>query len=235
MKMSEVLLVALPSILVLLGYYRYDIPFAIKTESKISKVALPIVLMDTIPVAVSNPQMEKTTKREIKNTMITPAFIDNSYAAFKEAVGFKESRGKYLSINTLGYMGKYQFGMETLRVLGIYDSILFMNSPDLQEGVFDANIARNKWILRKDLKKFGGRMINGIPLTESGILAAAHLAGAGNIKKFMRSNGTYIVEDAYGTSIEDYLALFADYEMSSIVPHPRPKVALKISNKTKIH
>ena len=31
--------------------------------------------------------------------------------------------------------------------------------------------------------------MNGIEITESGILAAAHLSGAGNVKKYLRSNG----------------------------------------------
>ena len=37
-------------------------------------------------------------------------FIGNSFNGFREAVGFKESRGKYHVVNTLGYLGKYQFG-----------------------------------------------------------------------------------------------------------------------------
>jgi len=97
------------------------------------------------------------------------------------------------------------------------------------------NNSRNKWILRRELKQFARIIIQGIQMTESGMLAAAHLAGAGNVKKYIRSNGAYQVEDAYGSTIQDYLKSFAGYEMSSIVPHPRPKAALKISNKTKIH
>ena len=36
--------------------------------------------------------------------------LGNSYISFKEALAFKESRGDYFTVNTLGYLGKYQFG-----------------------------------------------------------------------------------------------------------------------------
>ena len=74
----------------------------------------------------------------------------------------------------------------------------------------------NKWILRKDIKRSVGKRINGIRITESGILAAAHLAGAGNVKKFLRSNGDFKFSDAFGTSIEEYMSKFAGYDMSNI-------------------
>jgi hypothetical protein len=47
-------------------------------------------------------------------------------------------------------------------------------------------------------------------------LAAAHLAGAGNVKKYLRSRGAYAFEDAFGTSIEQYLREFAHYNTASI-------------------
>ena len=39
-------------------------------------------------------------------------FVGNSFNGFKEAVAFKESQGKYSVVNTLGYLGKYQFGKD---------------------------------------------------------------------------------------------------------------------------
>jgi len=46
--------------------------------------------------------------------------LGNSFHGFKEALAFKESRGDYFTVNTLGYLGKYQFGRTTLELLGIY-------------------------------------------------------------------------------------------------------------------
>ena len=45
-------------------------------------------------------------------------FTGRFFIGFKEAVAHKESQGKYGKINSLGYMGKYQFGIETLKSIG---------------------------------------------------------------------------------------------------------------------
>ena len=142
--------------------------------------------------------------------------LDNSFVAFKEALAFKESSGDYQAINRLGYLGKYQFHMNTLSLLGIHDKQRFLAQSELQERAFFWYTARNKWILRKDLKRSVGRQIKGIEITESGILAAAHLAGAGNVKKYLRSGVNFVFEDAFGTSIEAYLRDFAHYNTAAI-------------------
>lgn len=144
-------------------------------------------------------------------------YINRNFIAFKEAVAFKESQGKYSTVNTLGYLGKYQFGKNTLKRFKIYDTDVFLNSPELQERAFIAYCKVNKWILRKDIKRYVGKTINGIYITESGILAAAHLSGAGNVKKFLRSNGKQKFKDAYGTTISLYLKKFADYDVSNVI------------------
>jgi hypothetical protein len=156
--------------------------------------------------------------------LFTYAELGKSYVAFKEAVGFKESGGDYKIVNDFGYMGKYQFGRGTLKMIGIRDTNLFLNSPDLQEEAFYANASRNKWILRKDIEKFQDKIINGILITESGILAAAHLAGPGNVKKFLRSNGANSFNDGFGTSIKHYFKKFSGYDTSSVVPDRTAKV-----------
>ncbi|WP_223033228.1 peptidoglycan-binding protein LysM [Hanstruepera marina] len=153
--------------------------------------------------------------------------LGKSYIGFKEALGFKESRGDYSTVNTFGYLGKYQFGKETLKLIGIYNPVLFLNTPELQEKAFLANAERNKWILRKDINRFVGKVINGIEITESGILAAAHLAGPGNVKKFLRSYGANGFSDAYGTSISYYMKKFSGYDTSFIKPNRKAKVKMK--------
>lgn len=86
----------------------------------------------------------------------------------------------------------------------------------LQEKAFIALCSVNKWILRKDIQRYVGKTIHNIHITESGIIAAAHLSGAGNVKKFLRTNGAIQFKDAYGTSIKQYLIKFAGYNISSI-------------------
>lgn len=143
-------------------------------------------------------------------------FYGNSFLAFKEQVGFKESGGRYHVVNTLGYMGKYQFNASTLKLLGIKDTALFLRTPVLQEIAFEKNLSRNKWILRKEIKKYSGKTINGVLITESGILAAAHLAGPGSVKKYLRSNGQAQFSDAFGTSLTYYLKKFSSFDVSRI-------------------
>ncbi len=167
--------------------------------------------------AITTVSLEKETFKTYNFSI-----VGKSYVGFKEAVAFKESQGKYHRVNTLGYLGKYQFGKSTLKRFKIYNTIEFLKDPSLQEDAFLALCSVNKWILIRDIKRSVGRRINGIKITESGILAAAHLAGAGNVKKYLRSNGTVAFSDAYGTNIEHYLKKFAGYDTSFVEANKRP-------------
>lgn len=143
-------------------------------------------------------------------------YLQKNFVAFKQALAVKESQGKYTVVNSLGYLGKYQFGRTTLERLDIYNTKEFLRNPELQEKAFIALCKVNKWILRNDIEQSVGKTINGIVITESGILAAAHLSGAGNVKNFLRSNGANCFSDAYGTTIKSYLKKFAGYDLSII-------------------
>ena len=151
-------------------------------------------------------------------------FVGTMYNGFREAVAFKESQGRYHVVNTLGYLGKYQFGRTTLERFNIYNTHNFLNTPELQEDAFVTLCSLNKWILRKDIVRSVGKKINGIVITESGILAAAHLSGAGNVKKYLRSYGQNTFKDAYGSSIQHYMKLFSGYDTSFIQANRKPKV-----------
>ncbi len=153
--------------------------------------------------------------------------LGKSYLGFKEAVGFKESGGSYSIVNQYGYMGKYQFGKGTLELIGVYNPTEFLNSPELQEAAFYANASRNKWILIRDIARFEGKVINGVEVTESGILAAAHLAGPGSVKKYLRSWGANAFSDAFGTSIRNYMKRFGGYDTSFVHPERRAKAVVQ--------
>ncbi|MCB4797464.1 lysozyme family protein [Neotamlana laminarinivorans] len=157
-----------------------------------------------------------TTEQE--NYEFSP-YLGKSFVGFKEALAFKESGGNYFSVNTFGYLGKYQFGEGTLKLIGINNPNEFLQNPKLQEKAFIANVARNKWILRRDIKNFVGRRINGIVVTESGILAAAHLAGPGSVKKYLRSYGLDNFADGYGTTVHYYMKRFSGYDTSFVKPN----------------
>lgn len=162
------------------------------------------------------------TEEECFNPYYTIPVVGKSFTGFKEAIAFKESRGKYNVVNSLGYLGKYQFGKSTLKRFKVYDIQNFLSNPELQEDTFIALCSLNKWILRKDIRRSTGKKINGIEITESGILAAAHLAGAGNVKKYLRSSGKFSFKDAYGSSIQHYLKRFSGYDTSFVKATKKP-------------
>lgn len=162
---------------------------------------------------------------ESETSVIIP-FVGKTFVGFREAIAFKESRGKLNLVNPFGYMGKYQFGRSTLRTLGIYDFQEFLRNADWQEKAFRALIARNKWELRNEIEKYCGRKINGIEITESGLLAAAHLGGAGSVKKYLRSNGRSGFKDGFGTSLRSYIKKFEGYDVSHIPANKNAKVDL---------
>jgi hypothetical protein len=142
--------------------------------------------------------------------------LDRSYIGFKEAVGFKESGGKYKVVNRFGYLGKYQFSQNTLKMLGFKNIDNFLNDTHQQELAFQTYVSYNKWVLRKEIERYVGQEINGVEITESGIVAAAHLAGPGNVRKFLKSKGNHDSQDANGDSVKYYMEMFSDYDISGI-------------------
>ena len=154
-------------------------------------------------------------------------FFDKDFLGFKEALAFKESQGRYHVVNKYGYMGKYQFGKGTLALVGVHDTKKFLNSPSLQEKAFIANLSRNKWVLRKYISHYVGKKIKGILVTESGILAAAHLAGPKSVKDFLSSGGTKVFKDGFGTSIVEYMTKFRSFDVSDVPENRKAKATQK--------
>ena len=156
----------------------------------------------------------------------TVPFIDKDFIGFKEFLGFFESGSDYNKINRFGYLGKYQFGKGTLKIYGVSDLNNFIKSPELQEKVFLMNVKRNKWILRREIKKYSNIFLGDLYISESGILAAAHLSGPGNVKKFLRNKASkdFNKKDANGTSISDYTRIFKNYDLENINQERRPKI-----------
>jgi hypothetical protein len=151
-------------------------------------------------------------------------FTGKFFIGYKEAIAFKESQGKYKKINEIGYMGKYQFGVETLKTIGIFDSLSFLNSPKMQEKAFVALLAKNKWELKDEIAEYEGDIVGGVRVTESGILAAAHLGGVGSVKRFLKSNGARKCRDQNGASVKSYMKDFGGYETSGIKANKKAKV-----------
>jgi hypothetical protein len=131
---------------------------------------------------------------------------------FLNAIGHRESSNRYDIVNRWGYMGKYQFGKSTLKGLGFdVTKKEFLNNPQLQEEAMMALLLHNKEKLQKYIDIFDGKTINGMLITESGILAAAHLGGQGSVKRYFRNGKVF--RDGNGTKITSYMNKFSGYDI----------------------
>ena len=159
------------------------------------------------------------------NVYVPVPFTVKDFVGFKNFLGFFESGSNYKKVNRFGYLGKYQFGKGTLKMYGVRNLSEYRLNPKLQEKVFLMNVMRNKWILRREISWYSNRYLNGTYISESGIIAAAHLSGPGNVKKFLRSHCKPDLDkrDANGTSISDYLNIFKDYDLEKIPAIQKPK------------
>ena len=139
--------------------------------------------------------------------------IKQSHKNFLSAIGRRESSNRYDIINRYGYMGKYQFGRKTLNSIGFKNisNSKFISSPRIQEAAMITLLKVNKKNLRRQIKRHVGTVVNGVYITESGLLAGAHLAGAGNVKKWLRNGKRF--KDGLGTSVVSYIELFGGYKL----------------------
>jgi len=164
--------------------------------------------------------------------------MKGNYRDFLRALGYRESGGLYGIENKYGYLGKYQMGEAALKDAGYYkgdytkrndwigewtgkDGVWskedFLRNPRAQENAIREYHKKVwKYITMLDLHKYVNRRIGDILITESGLLGGAHLLGAGNLKRFLKSNGRIIPRDGFGTPITHYIHKFGGYDISEI-------------------
>ena len=177
-----------------------------------------LMAFTTYRAKVINPIIELPTKGIVtipleSLTVDSIELIVSSHQAFLDAIGFRESGNRYGIVNRYGYMGKYQFGKRTLKGLGIkVTQDEFLNSPYIQEKAMYALLRQNKRSLRKYIEKYNGKYVHGVLVTESGLLAAAHLGGAGSVKKWFRTGK--VRKDGNGVKITSYMKQFGGYDLN---------------------
>jgi hypothetical protein len=153
-------------------------------------------------------ELLKIEEEKIKIEQYHQQELDN----FLDAIGFRESGNRYDITNKWGYMGKYQFGRSTLKGLGFtLTKKEFLNNPQLQEEAMMALLLHNKEKLQKYIDIFDGQTINGMYISESGILAAAHLGGQGSVKRYFKNGKVF--KDGNGTKITSYMHKFSGYDI----------------------
>ena len=138
-------------------------------------------------------------------------------------LGKKESGNNYGIVNTLGFLGKYQFGYAALRDIGYVNSNANSNSdlnnPSVWTGKNSA-ISKEAFLRQPETQEAAivlytnknySYLVPTIPLSRlpsdeiGGWLMCAHLGGHNNAKKLYTDNIPFV--DAYGTSNRLYYNL----------------------------
>ena len=165
----------------------------------------------TFEQLVQEEELRKLEEKRLEEERIKQHHEDE-LNRFLNDIGHRESGNRYNITNTWGYMGKYQFGKSTLKGLGFEVTRKeFLNNPQLQEDAMMALLNHNKEKLQSYIDIYDGKTINGMYVSESGILAAAHLGGQGSVKRYFKKGK--IFSDAYGTKITSYMEQFSGYDI----------------------
>jgi len=172
------------------------------------------------PVAPDEPTVEEFSwsYRIVLSKMWMQERKAEELRRYLDAIGFSESSNNPEAYNRYGYIGKYQFGYAARKSCG-YEEITFtdfISDPSLwseedQEAAMITLMSKNESHLKDVIHRYNGKVINGTTITKSGILAAAHLAGAGGVKRYFRTGSN--PRDAYGTGLEDYLLEFSGFNI----------------------
>jgi len=183
-------------------YVMSSVVLAFTTMRRFEQV-VPLEVEPSRPLALAviTPEV-KITIPKIKN-----------HNMFLNDLGFRESSGNYKAVNKYGYLGKYQFGRKTLNAINMkhVSNRQFLSSPELQEEAMQRLMLANYKSLRRYINKHNGTIVHGVLVTKSGVLAAAHLGGAGNVRKWFRRG--VVFKDANGTKITSYMKQFGGYKL----------------------
>jgi len=138
------------------------------------------------------------------------------------AIAKQESSNDWKKYNKFGYIGKYQFGYLARLETG-YDikTKEWIENPNIwNESQQDTAMIRYLKFNKKQLYKIirdlnhSHVIISNKRITESGVLAAAHLSGSYNVKKYFKTKGKYNPKDKLGTRLSDYLVKFSGFKFN---------------------
>lgn len=163
--------------------YYFQMPWEPKPVTE--KITIYMDGDDTLNIAKMD-----TTLYVIK--IIFPFDIKKDWKKYTQRVHNIESHGlsdsaSYFARNGQ-YWGRYQLGLEARNLAGIKRDMTFeefANNPLLQEACFYGWMDHLKDIMQPEINKYSGRFMNGVQITESGILSMAHNAGTGACKAYL--------------------------------------------------
>jgi hypothetical protein len=159
-----------------------------------------------------------------------------AYADFLAALAARESSNRQTKVNRYGYAGLFQMGEAALIDAGYYrrdgtqanDWRGNWTGKDgvngLQDFLNDRQAQVNAVTRYHDIEwsairrlglddKYAGKTVNGVVVTASGLLAAAHLLGVGGLAACLRGGNC---TDANQTTAFSYMKQFGGYDISNI-------------------
>lgn len=180
--------------------------------NKLNKNLILLVFVILIAYFGYHPETYEICDEPENIEVVECSFEELELQRFLDDMAFAESSNRYNIVSRYGYLGKYQFSLRTLRGIG-YDISKkeFLENPMIQDEAMISLMKYNKKTLQKYIDRWDGVIYNGIEITESGILAAAHLTGATSVKNYFRYGINRA--DAFGTSINDYMNKFNGYKL----------------------
>lgn len=191
--------------------------------------ALVILLFSSF--AVKPMELEDDVVRLDSIVVSVPHMLDrgNLYV-FMDSMAMRESNNTPQAVNRYGYMGKYQFGPKTLWALGRRFQVTkdeFLGNVALQDSAMVEYLKDNRSTIRDLVIQYNGRWYNGIYITESGLLAGAHLVGPHGLRAFfdpsyrIRRNGREVrprTFDGNGIDVQEYISQFSGFNLAALAP-----------------
>lgn len=158
-----------------------------------------------------------------------------SYTQYLQDLAWRESRHR-LSERAGSHIGLFQMGTAALIDAGYMNAsgqwtgkngatsaAAFLSSAAIQtQAVHDYNQVQWAWIERNHLDSYIGQTINGVEITASGLLAAAHLVGRAGLSCYLAGNycnaaGVTLRDgvpvDGFGTPVTEYLSQFGGHDL----------------------
>jgi hypothetical protein len=175
---------------------------------------------NTAGVPYKNKATDEDLRKQPEADCTIGKFTKDQLTAYFATIGKSESGGNYAAVNSIGYVGKYQFGALALIDGGYVKSSSRQNdqlrNPNSWTGKNGID-SLEKWLEAKSLQEEAmceytkrnyltgckiGAISQDMPPEEiAGILAVAHLLGAGGANKWRKGEGG---ADAFGTTGESY-------------------------------
>lgn len=176
---------------------------------KLCQISVIVTLFYFAAVKIVEPVFVKIEPRNITDTVYSyPTDTSMTLENFLLQIQFTESRYNP-SAHREGsqYWGLYQIGIDARRIGGYEDisKSVFENHPEIQHMCMINLLKHNKEHMQKYIDKYDGQIIDGVLVTESGILALCQL-GCGAARGYL-DDGKFPQQDEHGNSPRSLIKL----------------------------